>query len=250
MKTSLLYSITKALIRKIGKKVISYKILLSANITPPIRIDLPFNIRGEGKNINIGQNSRIGKNSFLNCKGPIYTKQTAHFHINTIVYVGISALINIGKNFNLGANSIIRTNNNKWTFGDNISISTNCAFFAREKGHEGILEIGNNSNISDNTIIDTCDDVIIGDNVAIGNNCTIFTHNHVYTDKTKPAWKGGIKLGKVIINDGAWVGSNVIIMPGISVGKRAVIAAGSVLTKNIPDEVIVAGVPAKIIKHI
>ena len=54
----------------------------------------------------------------------------------------------------------------------------------------------------------------------------------------------------IIINDGVWIGMNSIILPGVTIGKKAVVAAGSVVTKNVPDYCIVAGNPAKIIREL
>jgi len=250
MKFLVIISLIKGIIRNIGQKAISYKLLLFANINTPVRIDLPINIRGKSSNIHLGKNNRLSKHSFLNCQGKLTTKSSTHFNQNTIIYIGSSASLSIGNNLNFGGHSIIRTNQNHWYFGDNISISTHCAIFAREKKIEGIFTMGNGSNISDNTIIDVCANVSIGKSVAIGNGCTIFTHNHIYTDKSKAAWKGGVITGPVTIADNCWIGANVTIMPGVTIGKHSVVGAGSVVTKDVPAEVIVGGVPAKIIKSI
>ena len=250
MRFSIISALFKSTIRLFGQKVVSYKILLDAEITGPIRVDLPINLRGKGKNIKLGRNARIGKNAFLNCQGRLIIKNNAQLHQNTIIYIGSEASLVVGEDFNFGANSIIRTNKTNWTLAEKISISTNCAIFAREKKYEGIFSVGNGSNISDNTIIDVCDNVTIGNYVAIGNGSTIFTHNHVYTDRSKAAWKGGIITGPVTIKDGCWIGANVTIMPGVTIGKRSVIAAGAIVTKDVPDEVVMGGVPAKYLKSI
>ena len=243
-------TIIKSIIRNIGQRVLSLYILSKSNIHYPVRLDWPIQVRGKGKNILLGYKTRLGKNAFLNAQGKLTVKDNVHFHNNSIVYIGKNAELNIENVFNLGISSIIRCNQTNWKFGNNISISNNCMIFAREKKIEGKFQMGNDSNVSDNTIIDVCDNVTIGNNVAIGNGCTLFTHNHMYTDKTKAAWKGGVSTAPVEIKDGAWIGAHVLIMPGVTIGKRAVVAAGSVVTKNVPDEVIVGGVPAKLIKHI
>lgn len=250
MNVQVIYALIKSTLRSVGKKIFSLKLLVGANIIGPIRIDWPINIRGKGNNIQLGENVWLEKNIFLNCQGKLVVKQNSHFHQNTIVYVGSTAFLEIGIGFNFGNDSIIRTNTSNWSLGDSISISTHCAIFAREKGREGVFTLGNGSNISDNTIIDVCDDVSIGKNVAIGNGCTIFTHNHIYNDKEKPAWKGGIITGPVKIEDGCWIGANVTIMPGVTIGKHSVIAAGAVVTKDVAEGVVMGGVPAKIIKTI
>ncbi|MFB9054537.1 acyltransferase [Formosa undariae] len=93
-------------------------------------------------------------------------------------------------------------------------------------------------------------DVNRGSDVAIGPNCTLYTHDHDYSDKIVAAWKGVIISNPIIIKNGAWIGSNVTILPGATIGNRAVIAAASVVTMNVESETIVEGVPAKFIKRI
>jgi acetyltransferase-like isoleucine patch superfamily enzyme len=139
---------------------------------------------------------------------------------------------------------------NDWLIGNNVKIETHCAVFARESEKSGKLVIGNNSNIGDHTIIDLVDDLTIGNDVAIGPNCTLYTHDHIYDDINLPAWKGGIISKPIIIEDGAWVGSSVTILPGITIGKRAVVAAGSIVTKNVETNCIYGGNPAKLIREI
>ena len=65
-----------------------------------------------------------------------------------------------------------------------------------------------------------------------------------------PAWKGGLVSHPVTVEDGAWVGSGVTILPGVTIGKRAVVAAGSLITKSVESNTIVGGIPAKLIKRI
>jgi acetyltransferase-like isoleucine patch superfamily enzyme len=87
--------------------------------------------------------------------------------------------------------------------------------------------------------------VRIGDRVMIGAHCAISSITHDYTQEimystviTKP----------VVIGDDVWLGSHVVVMPGVTIGKGAVIGAGSVVTADVPSRVIVAGVPARLLK--
>ena len=93
--------------------------------------------------------------------------------------------------------------------------------------------------------------VIIGDNVLIGPNVFIYSANHKYDDTSRLISKQGHVINKSIeIKEGAWIGGNVTILPGVAIGKHAVIGAGSVVTKDIPDYTVFAGSPAKLIKKI
>lgn len=88
--------------------------------------------------------------------------------------------------------------------------------------------------------------ITIGDGSLIGHNTVIATLNHDFD----PASRGDLLPAPVVIGKNVWVGANVTILPGVTIGDNAVIAAGSVVTKDVPENVVVAGVPAKKIKNI
>ncbi len=90
--------------------------------------------------------------------------------------------------------------------------------------------------------------------VTIGNNCAMAPGVHIYT-ATHPIDAqeriAGAEYGKpVTIGDNVWIGGRAVINPGITIGNNVVIASGSIVTKNIPDNVVVAGNPAQIIKYL
>jgi len=110
----------------------------------------------------------------------------------------------------------------------------------------GDLFIGNNSRIGiSNTIIGP---VTIGNKVNIGQNVLISGLNHTYEDVTKAIADQGVSTAAVTIADDVWIGGNVVILAGISIGEHAVIGAGSVITKDVPPYSVVVGNPAKIVK--
>lgn len=92
--------------------------------------------------------------------------------------------------------------------------------------------------------------LIIGDDVMMGPDVIIFTENHCTTRTDIPMrGQGSLPAQKVVINSDVWIGARVIILPGINIGKGAIIAAGAVVTKDVPDYSIVGGCPAKVIKY-
>lgn len=111
-------------------------------------------------------------------------------------------------------------------------------------------------------------DVIIGDHTRIGIHCTVIgpvkigSHvnlaqgitvtalNHNFADSGKRIDEQGISTKQVTIADDVWIGANAVILPGVSIGTHAVVAAGAVVTKDVPANCIVGGVPAKVIKQI
>jgi maltose O-acetyltransferase len=109
--------------------------------------------------------------------------------------------------------------------------------------------IGSGSIIGDNTILDLAADIQIGVFVALGPKCIIYTHDHNYADKNISApWKGEPTLKAVTIGDGAWIGSKVTILAEVEIGEKAIVVAGSVVTKSIPGNTLRAGITAKLLK--
>lgn len=223
--------------------------LSRAKIGRNLKLRFPIVVEGKGK-INFDNNTFLDKSIFRISEGSrLLVKEKCRFNKETELIVTNKSTLTIERNVSIGRNTRIYASNN-FTLSDNVDIQSYCSFFSREKGMFGKLSIGEKSNIGDYTIFDVSNDIKIGHEVAIGPNCTIYTHDHLYKDKNLPAWKGGIISEPVIIEDGAWVGSGVTILPGVTVGRRSVIAAGSVVTKDVRPETIVGGIPAKIIKKI
>jgi len=90
--------------------------------------------------------------------------------------------------------------------------------------------------------------VEIGDHVLIGPDVQIYTATHPLDAKTRNSWLEYAK--PVRIGNDVWIGGGAIIYPGVNIGNGAVIAAGAVVTKSVPDDVVVGGNPAKILKEI
>lgn len=110
------------------------------------------------------------------------------------------------------------------------------------------LRIGDNSGIGEFSEI--YGDVRIGNDVMIGTNVRIYTRNHAFSRTDIPMWKQGFsEVRPVIIQDDVWIGGGVIILPGVNVGTGAILGAGAVVTKDVPDFAVVGGNPAKIIKY-
>lgn len=227
----------------------SFMVLTRIDFGKGFRVVFPLDVRGKGT-MKTGNNCTFGKDSFIRFDGIVRFDNNIHIHQKSMFLVDKEAKLEVGENFQLEPYCILSVKKNDWHIGNNVSISSNCQLFSREKGVEGKLKIGNNSNISNNTILDISGNVTIGDNVAIANNCFIFSHNHDYRDKDKPTWKGGLHIADVEIGSGSWVGANSKILPGVKIGSQSVIAAGSVVTKDVPSNTIVAGNPAKQIKTI
>lgn len=112
---------------------------------------------------------------------------------------------------------------------------------------EGI-KIGNNVNISHNCLIGGEGSVTIGNFVIIGPNTVIVSGNHGFSRGNIPMVRQKPKRAPVKINDDVWIGANVVILPGVTIGQGAIIGAGAVVTKDIPPYAIAGGNPAKVMR--
>ncbi len=140
---------------------------------------------------------------------------------------------------------------NKISIGSDTTILSNSRLQNYEgKGTEveGII-IGNNCYIGSFFTVLNAGSIKIGDNVLIASNVLISSENHGMNPESDIEYMDQPLITKpVIINDGSWIGQNVCILPGVKIGKKSIIAAGSIVTKDVPDYCIAGGNPAKIIK--
>lgn len=111
------------------------------------------------------------------------------------------------------------------------------------------ISLGDNSQIGFRNVL-YVNKLTIGNDVIIGPNVTFIGSNHRYDDKNIPIRKQGVvDKGEIIINDDVWIGAGAIILPGIKIGRGSIIAAGAIVTKDVPEYAIVGGNPAKIINY-
>lgn len=108
------------------------------------------------------------------------------------------------------------------------------------------LHLGKNDYISNCSMFVDLGGIYIGDNVLIGPNATITSVNH----HQESSRRRNLKFDSVYIHDNAWLGANVTVTPGTVIGTNAIVATGAVVTKDVPANTIVGGVPARVIKTI
>jgi len=123
-----------------------------------------------------------------------------------------------------------------------------------DQNFEPSIEIGDNVTINPNCQISAIDKIVIGNNVLIASGVFISDHVHGETDYSDinmmPAERRLCSKGSITIDDGVWIGQGVCILSNVRIGKNAIIGANSVVTKDVPDNTIVVGTPARIIKNI
>lgn len=129
----------------------------------------------------------------------------------------------------------------KEMFGDNIGEGT----FVRSGMHGAAfnhLKIGSHCAIGYNVLFMARGGITIEDNVMIAADASVISNNHDLYDRVLLTCK------PVVIKKGAWIGGHAIILPGVTVGRYAVVGAGSVVTKDIPDYAVAVGNPARVIR--
>ncbi len=122
--------------------------------------------------------------------------------------------------------------------------------FRPRKWSRGNFILGNKSGIGEGSLLDLSGGVTIGDNVSLGPCCIIYTHNHEPAANGDASWKGPTRFGEVKIGEGAWIGARVTILSGVTIGARAIIGAGSVVTRDVPQDSLAVGVPARVLKKV
>lgn len=110
-----------------------------------------------------------------------------------------------------------------------------------------IIKIGDNVSIEQNLHLVCARKVIIEDDVTISANVMIMDNSHQYNDNVD-VLQQGLDIKETVVRRGAFIGKNVCVMPGVTLGKYCVVGANAVVTHDVPDYAVVAGVPAKVIK--
>jgi acetyltransferase-like isoleucine patch superfamily enzyme len=111
------------------------------------------------------------------------------------------------------------------------------------------LVVGDNVDFAKDVLVTTDGGVTIGHRTLIGYRTQILSGNHTVPPKPQRIFDSGHTKAPVKIGDDVWIGANTIILPGVEIGEGAVIAAGSVVTKNVPAFSYAAGIPARVIKE-
>ncbi len=127
--------------------------------------------------------------------------------------------------------------------GENILVESS---FQCDYGYN--IFVGENFYMNHNGVILDAAKVEFGDNVFIAPNCGFYTAGHPIDVEQR---NKGLEYAKPIkVGDNVWIGGNVVVLPGVTIGNNCVIGAGSIVVKNIPDNSIAVGNPCKVIKQI
>lgn len=135
--------------------------------------------------------------------------------------------------------------------GEDVFIASNCWLATYEAdGHAGELEIGDGTRITGYCVLAAAARVTLGRSVLLARNVYIADHRHAYADTALPVLAQGFaKIAPVEICDGAWLGQNVVVAPGVRIGRGAVIGANSFVRDDVDDHCVAVGTPARIVRR-
>lgn len=116
-------------------------------------------------------------------------------------------------------------------------------------GEGVVLRIGDGTSMSGGAVVSAVASLVIGRNVLFARNVYVSDHNHAFEDAARPVLAQGVGvIAPVEIGDGAWLGENAVICPGVRIGRGAVVGANAVVTADVPDFSVAVGVPARVIR--
>jgi len=163
--------------------------------------------------------------------------------INQLRFLGKSVTVSSGAW--VSARSVIRVNS-----GGSIVIGRHCEIhpYSMLLTHGGDITLGHNCSVNPFTVIYGSGGAYIGNNVRIAAHVVIIPENHNPGTDAMPLRLSGKTLKGIRIDDNVWIGAGVRILDGVSIGRNAIIVAGSVVTHSIPANATAVGVPARVIK--
>lgn len=166
--------------------------------------------------------------------------------IYSITYLKAKLLnpkIKIGKNCRIEWNAKFR-GMNPIVIGNNCDIRNGAILMP----HCGYIKIGNYAVVGAYNILDGSGGLEIGNQVRLGPHICMHSANHNFNNLDSPIYTQGLTLKKIIIEDNVWIGAHATILAGVTIEEGAIVAAGSVVTKDVLKNSIVAGNPAKFLK--
>lgn len=151
--------------------------------------------------------------------------------------IGVNPSIDIG---------VVITGGGRIRIGDYFSIMRYSALYA----HDGEITIGNHVSINANVCIGAADNgqIVIGNDVLIAQNVVLRASDHEHGDIDIPIINQGHTGGKIIVEDDVWIGANVVVTRNTRIGSHSIVAAGSVVTRDVEPYSIVGGIPAMLIR--
>lgn len=174
----------------------------------------------------VGRGTVFGRNLTIRCPGRISIGANVIVDDNVVLDAKGSpdvSRITIGNDVLLGRNGILSCTDGQIEFGDYVSTGPGCYFTTKGR-------------------------IRIGSNISIGPNVHVIAAGHAFDDAETPVIRQERTAKGVVVEDGAWLGAGCFLLDGVTVGRNAIVAAGAVVTQDVPAMAIAGGVPAKVLR--
>lgn len=136
------------------------------------------------------------------------------------------------------------------SIGDSVFVGAGSWLQVLDDGPDVALELGDGTSIAGNCVLSAARSVRLGSQVLLARNVYVSDHIHAYSDVARAVLEQGVeRIQAVVIEDGAWLGQNVVICPGVRIGRGAVVGANSVVIEDVPDYSLAVGAPARIVRE-
>ena len=205
------------------------------------------------KNIPIGYLISISTRKFLELVvGLVVFKRRQLVYVHPSSKIKCRKKIRFGKNLRLDRNCFIDALSvNGLSFGDNCSVGKNTTIECTGSiSHIGLgLNIGNNVGLGTHGFFGCAGGIEIGSDTIFGNYVSIHSENHNFQNMEIPIRLQGVNRKGIKIGENCWIGAKVTILDGAKIGNGCVVAAGAVVKDVFPDNCVIGGVPAKVIKY-
>jgi acetyltransferase-like isoleucine patch superfamily enzyme len=110
------------------------------------------------------------------------------------------------------------------------------------------LEVGEGTYVGPHCVLGAGGGIRIGRDVTLGAYVQVLAENHEFGDAARPVNEQGVARKGIAIDDGCWLGNSVIVLDGVHIGRNAVVGAGSIVTKSLPDGAVAVGSPAQVVR--
>jgi lipopolysaccharide O-acetyltransferase len=135
--------------------------------------------------------------------------------------------------------------------GHRVFIGPGCWLQVLDAGDDVAIRIGDGTNFAGDCVVSAASSVMIGRSVLFARGIYVADHSHAFRDVEVPIIDQGIdRVAPVVIEDGAWLGENVVVCPGVTIGRGAVVGANSVVLHDVPARSVAVGAPARVRRHL
>jgi lipopolysaccharide O-acetyltransferase len=138
--------------------------------------------------------------------------------------------------------------------GDNVWVGPGCwlqVVGSADSPGDVAIDIGSGTNFAGNCVVSASSSITIGEDVLFARGIYVSDHSHAFGDAEAPVIDQGIdRVSAVVIEDGAWLGENVVVCPGVRIGRGAVIGANSVVVHDVPARSVAVGAPATVVRSL